>query len=211
MYCSGCGVLLGDGQRVCDQCGRPVSGAVASPVAVSSGGAVRGGADVPGGGGWEPVAGGVSEAGPGPGLGALAQPSRVARNLQTVGTLWLVYAGWCLLQVLVAATILTGMSGMFGMHWRIDPEVLWSHFPFFNTPWVVTLITVTVVGRVILSAATGVGLLMRAPWGRTLGLVASFLTIFKPLFGMLLAIYTLWVLLPRASRQEYDEISLAAQ
>jgi hypothetical protein len=37
--------------------------------------------------------------------------------------------------------------------------------------------------------------------------VAAFLTLVRPLLGTSLAIYTLWVLLPGASGQEYDQIA----
>lgn len=132
---------------------------------------------------------------------------RVHRHIRTLGYVWIAYACWSLLQVAVAATFLTGMLGIFGNHF-ISPMTFWSRFPFYNAPWLVTLITVVTVGRAILSGATGVALLSRSPWARTLALVASFFTIFKPLIGTGVAIYTLWVLMPAASRAEYEALSL---
>ena len=136
---------------------------------------------------------------------------RVHKHLQTLGVLWIVYAGWSVLQVIVAATILTGMSGMFGNHWGMNPGLFWDRFPFFNAPWLVTVITVLTVARAILSAATGVCLLMKVRSGRILAIVAAVLTVIKPILGTALAIYTFWVLAPRNSAVEYEEISLAAQ
>ena len=72
-------------------------------------------------------------------------------------------------------------------------------------PWFITLL---VCGRAFLAAITGIGLLRRAPWARTLAIVTSFLTLIKPLTGTVLAIYTLWVLLPAPSRQEYEQIAV---
>jgi hypothetical protein len=132
---------------------------------------------------------------------------RVRRHLQPLGYVWIGYACWSLLQVLVTATLLTGMSGLFGNRW-LDPGMMWSHFPFYNAPWLVTVITVVTVARAILSGATGVALLSKAPWGRTLAIIAAFLTILKPLTGTAVAIYTLWVLMPAQSRSEYEAISL---
>jgi hypothetical protein len=40
-----------------------------------------------------------------------------------------------------------------------------------------------------------------------LAIVTAFLTLIRPFTGTALAIYTLWVLLPGASGQEYDQIA----
>jgi hypothetical protein len=53
---------------------------------------------------------------------------------------------------------------------------------------------------------TGISLLRRAPWARTLAIVTSVLALIRPLTGNILAIYTLWVLLSSASGQEYELI-----
>lgn len=136
--------------------------------------------------------------------------NRVQRHIQSLGYVWIAYACWSLLQVAVAATFITGMSGMFGNRF-LNPMTMWSHFPFYNAPWLITLITVVTVGRAILSGATGVALLTKAPWGRTLALVAAFLTVLKPLTGTAVAVYTFWVLMPATSRSEYDAISMPSQ
>jgi hypothetical protein len=74
--------------------------------------------------------------------------------------------------------------------------------------WLPGVITAFVFGRAILSVITGISLLRRAPWARTLAIVTAFLTLIKPLTGTILAIYTLWVLLPAPSGQEYEEIAV---
>jgi hypothetical protein len=70
----------------------------------------------------------------------------------------------------------------------------------------VPLITAVLAGRALLCVVTGISLLRRAPWARTLAIVTAFLTLIDPLTGTALAIYTLWVFLPSASGQEYDRI-----
>ncbi len=179
MFCSGCGQLLDPNQAVCAGCGKPVT---AMPAA-------------------RPAAGL-------PGL-LPTQSVRVRQNVQTLGVLWIVYACWHVLQVVLAATVLTGMSGLLGNRFGMDPFVFWQRFPFYNAPWLVPLITSLMIGRAILSAAAGLALFRRARWGRTLALVVAFLTLIKPVLGTILAIYTLWVLLPGYSRQEYEAISQA--
>jgi hypothetical protein len=129
---------------------------------------------------------------------------RVHRHVQTLGVLWIVYAGWTALQWLLAATFLAGIFG--GMRHGLGGGPFGEGFPFMNIPWFVPFITVIVVVRSILAIATGAALLRRAPWARGLALVTAFLTLIKPITGTVLAIYTLWVLLPGSSGAEYEEL-----
>jgi hypothetical protein len=56
---------------------------------------------------------------------------------------------------------------------------------------------------------TGISLLRRARWARTLAILTAFLALIHPFTGTVLGIYTLWVLLPSASGQEYEQIVMA--
>jgi hypothetical protein len=56
---------------------------------------------------------------------------------------------------------------------------------------------------------TGISLLRRASWARILAIVAAFLALIHPIGGTILGIYTLWVLLPAASGQEYEQMVVA--
>jgi hypothetical protein len=129
--------------------------------------------------------------------------TRVHRHIQSLAILWIAYAAWTLLGWLLAMSIFHGMfAGYFG-HWNHAP---WSG-PFNEIPWLLPMITVLLIGRAVLSLVTGLALLYRAPWARILAIVAAFLTIFKLFTGTALAIYTLWVLLPGPSGQEYDQMA----
>ena len=181
MFCSACGQQLQPNQPTCSRCGRPVPAPI-SPVATQ----VR-----------------AASAVPPPGM-----LSRVERHARTLGILWLVYAGWLLITWAFAATFFAGMSSM-GHQWgpfgHMGP--FGSGFPFGHAPWLLPFITVMLVARSALGMITGIALLRREPWGRTLALVAGFLALLKPLTGTLLGIYTLWVLLPSESGREYDDLS----
>jgi len=61
----------------------------------------------------------------------------------------------------------------------------------------------------VLCLVTGIALLRRSRWARALAIVTAFLTLIRPITGTVLAIYTLWVLLPSASGQEYEQISVS--
>jgi hypothetical protein len=56
----------------------------------------------------------------------------------------------------------------------------------------------------------GWGLLQREPWARVLVLVVAFVSLFTNIpFGTALGIYTMWVLLPAESEQEYEALAEA--
>lgn len=129
--------------------------------------------------------------------------SRVHRHVHTLGILWIAYAGWTLLQWMMVAPFLSGMFHGFGPFGRGFDGL----FPFEHMPWFIPMITVILAGRAILCLVTGFALLRRYPWARALALVTAFLTLIRPFTGTALAIYTLWVLLPAPSGQEYEQIA----
>jgi hypothetical protein len=130
---------------------------------------------------------------------------RVQRHLQTLGTLWLVYAAY---------RVVTGLFGMFFV--RAVMVHRWNNgFPFghhgfmYGPPWMqlMPVIMAFLVLGSILAAVVGYSLLTRRTWGRVLAIVAAVLVLFKPVMGTALGIYTLWVLAPALSGMEYDSIA----
>ena len=132
--------------------------------------------------------------------------NRVHRHVHTLGILWIAYAGWTMLHWVIAVGILSGISH--------DWEFSFGHgldgfygFPFSHMAWFIPVVTTILLARAILCVVTGIALLRRASWARPLALVTAFLTLIRPFTGTALAIYTLWVLLPSASGQDYDQIA----
>lgn len=132
--------------------------------------------------------------------------SRVHRHVHTLGILWIAYAGWILLNWLMVIPFLAGTFHGWGFPFHHGFEGF-EGFPFNHMPWFVPMITAILAARAVLCIVTGVALLRRAPWARALAIVTAFLTLIRPITGTVLAIYTLWVLLPSASGQEYDRIT----
>jgi uncharacterized membrane protein (DUF2068 family) len=62
----------------------------------------------------------------------------------------------------------------------------------------------------VLGIIAGWGLLDRQPWARTLAIVLGVINLIHIPFGTALGIYTLWVLLPAESEQEYRSFARAA-
>jgi hypothetical protein len=135
------------------------------------------------------------------------QLNRVRRHSQTVAILWIVYSLWIMLHWAIAVGFLTGTFAHWG-HLGSGFDGM-NSIPFFHVTWLVPLITVVLAGRALLCFAAGISLLRRAPWARILAIVTAFLALIHPVAGTILGIYTLWVLLPSASGQEYDQMLVA--
>ncbi len=70
---------------------------------------------------------------------------------------------------------------------------------------------VSTIGIIVLAKAAcgfvaGWGLLKREPWARVVTLVLAFISLINFPFGTALGVYSLWVLLPGQSQQEYDAL-----
>ena len=132
--------------------------------------------------------------------------TRVHRHVHTLGILWIAYAALTLMSWLVAVGVLEGVFHSRGIPFGHGFDGFYS-FPFGHFPFLIPIITTILAGRAVLCLVTGIALLRRAPWARVLAIVTAFLTLIRPFLGTALAIYTLWVLLPGASGQEYDQIA----
>ncbi|HUI76563.1 MAG TPA: zinc ribbon domain-containing protein [Bryobacteraceae bacterium] len=124
--------------------------------------------------------------------------SRIAGHVRLLGIFWLALSGLHLMPGLIVLS--------FAGHgwWFLPPGV-----PGF-VHGILSIVGWALVGGSILGLVTGWGLLQREPWARTLAIVMGFLHLLNMPFGTALGIYTLWVLLPAASEQEYRSVARAA-
>jgi predicted nucleic acid-binding Zn ribbon protein len=84
-----------------------------------------------------------------------------------------------------------------------------ANAPDFLRP-LLSVVAIIVLGGSALGFCAGWGLMHREPWARTLTLVLGFLVLFINIpIGTLVGIYTLWVLLPAESEQEYGSLVAA--
>ena len=129
--------------------------------------------------------------------------SRVQRHVHTLAILWLVYSVFTILAWFVAIPFL-GFIFSHGIHGMGRPD-----FPFgMSMGWFIPLITTVLYIRSALGLLVGIGLLRRDRWARPLALVVGVLMLLKIPFGTALGIYTLWVLAPVQSGQEYDMVAV---
>jgi hypothetical protein len=137
-----------------------------------------------------------------------AYDPRVSRNLQTLGTLWLIYAG---LRALTGFVAILLFHGIFGSHVHGRVDFGWSPF---GHEWASALLPLAFFSLLIssgLAALTGYALLTRQAWGRIFAIVLGVLALFHFPFGTALGIYTLWTLAPGRSGDEYASLAAAAQ
>jgi hypothetical protein len=144
---------------------------------------------------------------PPPAPGAYFRPAhslRVQRNLQTAGVLWFAYGAYRVLGGLIGILVLRAFT------FRNFGSYGWPFNPGFSSHWPGAFIPVIAVATLVSTALAffvGYSLLQRKPWGRTLAIVVAILTLFRPLLGTALGIYTLWLLAPATSGLEYDAIA----
>ena len=119
---------------------------------------------------------------------------RVQQHLRLLGILWLAYS---------AFNAVGGFFGIIAYH-------MFAH-RLNVPPFVLPLIHGFVWFMLLKSAAglaAGFGLIQREPWARTLVLVLAFISLFINIpIGTALGIYTMWVLLPSESEQEYSALT----
>ncbi|HEX6805085.1 MAG TPA: zinc ribbon domain-containing protein [Terriglobales bacterium] len=124
------------------------------------------------------------------------QRSRLHEHVRLLAILWFAFSaleaiGGVVL-VVIANTIFLRMGEM-----GAPPETNFLH----------PLLTVLGFFVLLKSAAgfiAGYGLLQREPWARVLTLILGFLALIHIPFGTALGVYTLWVLLPAQSEEEYE-------
>jgi len=185
MFCDQCGAPTETGARFCTRCGKALTPAAVPPAAT-------------------PMQRAIPVSSP-------PAPDRVKRHLHLLATLWIVFAALRLISVfwLFAVGRMFIPSFVSAIVSMSHPVV--HHFPF---GWLFSESLGFVAGWIgfwaILEVVAAWGLLERAPWARLLVLVLAILSILKFPLGTVLAIYTLWVLLPAHSGAEYDALARRA-
>jgi hypothetical protein len=122
--------------------------------------------------------------------------SRVQEHIHLLGILWLAVSALNALGgvavYIVANTIFARGSGVGG--------------PAFLHP-LLSVVSIFVLAKAALGFLAGWGLMQREPWARTLALILAFISLFNVPFGTAVGIYTMWVLLPGGSEEEYEAIA----
>src|SRR5438067_9815292 len=117
---------------------------------------------------------------------------RIAGHVRLLGILWLASAAVHLIPGLFLLTF-------FRPGGILPPEAP----PFVNG--LLHMVGIFLLGTAVLGLMAGWGLLERQPWARMLAIVLGIFNLLHVPFGTALGIYTLWVLLPAQSEEEYRQ------
>jgi hypothetical protein len=169
MYCVQCGFEVRPDHVYCSRCGHRLadSAVPAAPAPSSSA--------------WPtPVTG---------------QPSRIAKHLNVLAILWIVFS---------VLRLIPGLAMLVFSHTR---------FPFLLSPFpahlhgilgpILGAMGLVVSAVAVAGVVAGWGLLTHQPWARVLTLIVGIISLIHFPLGTALGIYTLWVLFPPESEREY--------
>ncbi len=124
-----------------------------------------------------------------------------ASKIRVLGVLWLVYAG---------ITLIFGFAGLAFAHAFLSGGFgpwMHGHTPhLWFTPALLRFAWVFLVGRAILAAVAGWGLLERTQWGRIVAIVAAILCLIRIPLGTALGIATLIILIGTRNWTLYEEL-----
>jgi len=124
---------------------------------------------------------------------------RVARHLGTLAIFWLV----------ISAFRLLSSGGVFFAGRFIRRAVFHDPFAAHFIPRLFPMLGGFLFLSALIGFLCGWGLLQKQSWARTLGIVLAAFSLLDPPFGTALGIYTLWVLLPAQSEQEFSILATA--
>jgi len=183
MFCAHCGVQVMPDQIFCSKCGqRLVHASVSEQSALPV---------------MHPQSSTSANA---PAAGA-TESSRMARNLSSLGILWIIYSALRLIPGL-------GLFALGRMHfpWVMSPFPFSGHFlagPFLG------VLGLFVSGFAIAGIIAGWGLMAHQPWARVLAIILGFITVIHFPIGSALAVYTFWVLMSGNAEAEYQRLAQA--
>jgi len=132
---------------------------------------------------------------------------RVPSHLRPLGLLWCLFGAYRAVIAVIAALFLMGISSRWAFsRWGPIRVIPFLHY----NPWLrgaAPFLAVLTIAGAVASFAAGFSLLQRKPWGRALAMVIGILVLIRIPLGTALGIYTLWVLAPAESAEEYEEIT----
>jgi hypothetical protein len=129
-------------------------------------------------------------------------PGRVQGHVHLLGIVWLAISAFNTIGSVVLYILANTLFAH--LHELGAPDAPTS----FLRP-LLSVVAVFVLAKAACGFIAGWGLLQREPWARIIALVLGFIALFNIPFGTAVGVYTLWVLLPAQSEQEYDAIVAA--
>lgn len=129
-----------------------------------------------------------------------------AGKIRTLGIVWFIYAGFCLLKGVAGLTFAHALLlGRFGP-WMQGPWAEGAFPPLWFGPALVHFLWIAILLRVCLAVAAGWGLMEHAQWGRIVAIVVAILSLLRFPFGTAMGIWTLIMLLGYRNATLYEQL-----
>jgi hypothetical protein len=123
-----------------------------------------------------------------------------ASKIRVLGILWLIYAGITLIFGIVGLAFAHAFLSGFGPFAHSHVPQTWFFPGLLRFAWLF------MVGRAVLAAVAGWGLLERTQWGRIVAIIAAILSLIRIPLGTALGIATLIILIGARNWTLYDEL-----
>jgi hypothetical protein len=131
------------------------------------------------------------------------RPGRVQGHVHLLGIFWLAISAFNT----IGGVILYVIANTFLAHLHEMGAPQETPTGFLRS--LLSVVAIFILAKAAGGFIAGWGLLHREPWARIVALVLGFISLFNIPFGTAVGVYTLWVLLPAQSREEYDSMVAA--
>jgi hypothetical protein len=129
-------------------------------------------------------------------------PGKVQRHVHLLAILWLAFSAFNTL----GGLFLLILGNVLFPHLHEMPDVPRDVPAGFLTA-LFSALGIILLTKAAFGFAAGWGLLQRETWARTLALILAFISLFTNIpLGTAMGVYTMWVLLPSSSEQEYQAL-----
>ncbi len=133
-------------------------------------------------------------------------PGRVQRHVHLLAILWLAFSAFNTLGGLFLLILGNVLFPHLHEMKDVPPDV-----PAGFLTALFSTLGIIVLAKAAFGFAAGWGLLQRETWARTLALILAFISLFLNIpLGTAMGVYTMWVLLPSSSEQEYRALVAAS-
>ena len=130
---------------------------------------------------------------------AQPRPGRVQEHVRLLGLFWLAFSAFNTIGAIILFVIANTLFARFQHMGAQNGSA-------FLRP-LLSVVAILLLAKAAGGFIAGWGLLQHEPWARVIALVLAFISLFTNIpFGTALGIYTMWVLLPTQSDQEYEAL-----
>ncbi len=138
----------------------------------------------------------------GPVSAAQLPRGRVQSHVHLLGILWLAMSAFNA----VGGVVLLILGNAFFPHLH-EMQGVPADVPVGFLTALFSTLGILVLAKAAFGFFAGWGLMQREPWARVVAIILAFISLFNIPFGTAIGVYTMWVLLPGQSQEEYEALA----